>query len=257
MIQTINTNGDDDAPVPKQITSTTGAAFRDVGHDVDLIGMCEVPAHSDLDTGKGRTPRFMTDGTDTAEMVRTGTAFPFSVEERIEGYFGESSGSSNVTTFFVRESLAIDDVVRDLEMTGQIEAACRKVAPFLADDVRPIDVVAYAVATYAKGWMAERLLVEETDRFSKGSVSQDQGGLDVFDRQVDDWRQVKSVTVDDRVDGWLYYQWDMRGGLHVGDTLKDVNASACSVAGVPKTTAYRCHSAYTDGEGQTYRYIWW
>jgi len=248
----------DETPFPKAVLKLTENAMRSHGYDVNLVDICTVPQHSDISkTGvEGRTPAFMTDSTDTAEMVRNGTAFPFTVEEDISGYFGKSSGSSNVTTFFVRDNLALPEVIEKLHVTGQIEAGVEKIAPFVADETSEINVVGYAIATYAKGWFAERLLAE-TERFSKGSVSQDKGGLDLYDKKSDTWVQVKCVTKDKQMSEHIYYQWDMRGNLHFGDDYLTVHEEAVSVTGMPKTVTRRCHSSYTDENGSTYRYIWW
>lgn len=262
-VKTVQIDDTTDVPIPKHIVQLTESEMTRHGYEVSILEQCQVPDHSSLVSDTGRTPRFMTDGSDVSEVIRSGVAFPFHVEKEIAGYFGESTGSSNVTTFFVRDDMSIPEVIEKFHVTGQIEMAAEKVSPFCQDDVEPINVVAYAIATYAKGWLAEMILTNH-DRFSKGSVSQDKGGLDVFDKEHDDWRQVKCVTKADN-DSHLYYQWDMRGGLHFGDDHKAVNKSAGEVSGrvipytgeITPTNTLRCHSSYTDDDGQTYRYIWW
>lgn len=248
----------DETPFPKALIELTQDAMRSFGYSVNILELCTVSQNSKIaKTGReGRTPAFMTDQTDTAEMVRNGTPFPFTVEKELSGYFGESTGSSNVTTFFVRDGLKLTEVIEKFHVTGQIEAGAKKIAPFIDSETDALDVVAYAIATYAKGWFAERLLAE-TDRFSKGSVSQDKGGLDLYDKELSDWVQVKCVTFDKQVNDHIYYQFDMRGNLHFGTDYLSVHAHAVNVTGMPKTVTRRCHSSYKDESGQTYRYIWW
>lgn len=247
--------GSTDEPFPKEITETVQTAMRVRGYDVSLIALCQPPKSWNLPHEAGITPAFITDGTDTSEIIRNGVAFPFSVENELDGYFGESSGSANVTTLFNKLNMAIDDVIEKFHVTGQIEAGREKVKPYVADGVNPIDVTGFAIATYAKGWLAERILSEQ-ERFSKGSVSQDQGGLDLYDRQAGDWVQVKCVTDDTQNDGYVYYQWDCRGGLHFGENRKEVNRQAAKVTGMPLTALYRTHNNHKI-DGRRWRYLWW
>lgn len=259
-----NIDDDSDEPIPKQILTTVASEMKRHGYDVCIMEQTVVPNHSSLENNAGRTPRFMNDDTETSEIVRNGTAFPFSIEREINGYFGESEGSSNVTTFFVKDDMKIPEVIEKLEVTGQIEAGIEKISPFVAENVSPVDVTAYAIATYAKGWLAEKILAS-TDRFSKGSVSQDQGGLDLYDREAGEWKQVKCVTKADNSDH-LYYQWDCRGGLHFGHSHTEVNKAAGKVSGrvipysgeITPTQILRSHTQnHTDETGNSYRYIWW
>ena len=254
--ESINT---DDEPVPKAIARTVGEAMRSHGYNVDLIDLCSVAQHSEIardGRDLGRTPLFMTDETDTSDLIRSGVAFPFSVEKALDGYFGQSEGSSNVTTFYVRDRLALPTVVEHFHNTGQIQLAAEKVKPYINSQTDALDVVAYAIATYAKGWFAERLLAE-TERFSKGSVAQDKGGLDLYDTEAGGWIQLKSVTVDSQLTDHVYYQWDCEGRLHYGTQYIDVAGAAADAAGMPKVATRRCHNNNRDENGNTYRYIWW
>lgn len=254
--QAIPTGVESDKPIVRHIIELTEREMTRHGYDVSIVEQCQPPEGSGLPVNSGITPAFLTDGSDVSEMIRNGVAFPFSIETEIDGYFGESSGSSNVTTFFVRDDMSIPEVIEKLHVTGQIEVAAQKIEAF-CQDVEPINVVAFAIATYAKGWLAEMFLTQH-DRFSKGSVSQDKGGLDVYDNEIGDWRQVKCVTKDSRVSGWLYYQFDMRGNIHFGDDLNDVNKSAVRVANeVPLTPAYKTQNPAKYQMDRKFRFLWW
>lgn len=259
----IQTDTEGSEPIPKQILETVETEMARHGYEVSVVSQTTVPGHSSLADNTGRTPGFMTDGSDISDVIRSGIAFPFSIEKELEGYFGDSEGSANVTTFFVREDMKVPEVVEKLHITGQIEDSIKKVESYCENGTSATDVVAYAIATYAKGWLAEQILASQ-DRFSKGSVSQDQGGLDLYDKQAEDWVQVKSVTKADN-ESHLYYQWDCRGGLHFGNDHKAVNKAAGEESGrvipytgeIVPTLTLRTHTSYTDDDGQTYRYIWW
>jgi hypothetical protein len=194
----------------------------------------------------------------------------FSLREATPGE-SDKMGASHVTAVFVREGYDLRSTIEHLSETGQLESA-RAVATTVArDDVSASEVVAFAVATYAKGWLVECLLAD-TDRFSKGSVSNDQAGQDFFDRESGKYVQVKCVTYKSQEDDHIYYQFDMRGGIHFGENVSEVVNAAADVSGrvgrgkdLQTTLTYRADSRYrnsnrpsvTSQKGGTYRYMWW
>lgn len=247
--------GTTDAPTPKQVLRTVYETARTHGYELPDIERYKAGDTETDDRPRGGvTPDFMTDGSQIAEAIRTGVAFPFSWREAVDGA-GTNAGSAHMTTTFVRAQKTIQETVAHLCETGQIDMAAGDVVSFCQGGVNPVEVTFYAVATYAKGWLAERIITD-ADRWSKGSQSNDEAGQDVFDRERGEYRQVKCVTKDKQEEGWLYYQWDMRGTLVVGDDYLEVHEQAVDVTGMPKTVTRRTHGRYTHN-GQRYRYIWW
>lgn len=259
MVQTITLSDealDDSSAAPKAVLETVYAAFRENGYSVPDSAKYEVPSHSDeLVPNAGINPDFMVDGSDVADAITSGIAFPFSWSDAVEGA-RDTEGQHHMTTTFVRAQKTIEQTVNHLAETGQIDLAAAKIEAFCNPGVDPIEVTAYAVATYAKGWVAERIITA-TDRYSKGSQSNDEAGQDVIDTESGDYLQVKSVTYKKQKDDHLYYQWDMNGGLVIGDDYKAVAGKAVEGTDVLKTVSYRTHSSYTTPDGRTYRYIWW
>lgn len=256
--QCLPIEGTTDEPTPKATLRTVYDALADHGYELPAPETYESEAHDPFKTGCGLTPEFMHDGTDVAEVIRTGVATPFSWTEAVEGA-GTTDGSSHMTTVFVREQKTIEETVAHLCETGQIDLAVAKMEAFTADDVDAVEAVAYAVATYAKGWLAERIITAD-DRWTKGSQSNDEAGQDVYDRETGEYRQVKCVTKDKAVDGWLYYQWDMDGGLWVGDSHTDVNAAAIEGTDMPKTLTRRSAGnlkSVRESNRTGVRYTWW
>lgn len=253
-----------DAP-QKTTMSTVYAHMDTLGYDVSesTVSGYEAAEYDSLRTGAGLLPAWFTG--DLAYAVRDGLATPFTLKPELDGFFGESTGSSNVTTLFVREGHGLTDVIDTLHETGQLEVAKARLAAF-TDYENTDEVVAFAVSVYAKGWLVERIL-NETDDFSKGSVSQDKGGIDGY--YNGEPVQVKSVTyyasrntseLEDRDVRVLWYQWDSDGGLHYGFNANDVNAEAASVKGVSKTLIKRSAGnlkAVKESDRDTVRYMWW
>lgn len=251
-----------DAP-PRNIMAATFGHMRQLGYDVPDISGYEAPEYSPLRTGAGLLPEWFTG--DLAYAVRDGVATPFTLKAEIDGYFGESAGSANVTTLFVREGRGLKEVIDTLHETGQLEVAGERLKAF-TDYERTDEIVAFAVATYAKGWLVERLL-NRTDAFSKGSVSQDKGGIDGY--YEGEPVQVKSVTyyasrntseLENRDVSVLWYQWDCDGKLHYGRDANAVNAAAADVKGVSKTLIKRSAGnlkAVRESDRSNVRYMWW
>jgi len=261
---TIPIEGTTDEPTPKAVLRTVYETGRSHGYDLPAIETYEAGRlETDDRAAGGVTPDFMHDGTQTAKAVWTGVATPFTWSNEVRGA-GTTEGSAHMTTGFVRAERTIEETVAHLCETLQIDMAAQAFEGIVADGVNPVEVTFYAVATYAKGWLAERVITA-TDRFSKGSQSNDEAGQDVYDKDRQAYRQVRPVTNrENDHDDCLYYQWDMRGSLVVGDDFKEVNKAAGEVSGrvvpytgeITPTLTLRAHSSYTH-DGRTYRYLWW
>lgn len=264
----ISTIRQDDVPYPKHLMSEIEEKLRSFGYSVNLTEECQVPEYSDLADNSGRTPDWITGANNPIrEGMSEGWAYPFDLEalatEKWENVDTSGEGSSHVTTYFNHLELTVMEVIDYLELSGQIEESIETISQVTGDKVTPENAVAYAIWTYSRGWVAEKLITE-TDRFSKLWVTNDQAGQDALDNLADKYVQVKCVTFDNQKDDHLYYQWDMRGGLHIGENLKEVYKAAAKVSGrptrggdMPGTVTYRTHSSYTDENGNPYRYLWW
>jgi hypothetical protein len=179
----------------------------------------------------------------------------FELRESQEGESTESRDKSHFTAVFVNEEYSIKETVHKLAETGEIERATARLSAVVdnADEV-----VAFALAMYLKGAVVERVLTENTERFTKGSVSNDQYGQDCWDNQIDGYRQIKCVTHRNQEEELaakkLYYQFDGNGKLWVGDDWKEVADAAYNNArsDISKTLTYRQHS-----EMDRTRYLWW
>lgn len=254
-----------DAPA-KNITRTVFGHLGERGMNVsaDMVDGYEAPAHSPLKTGAGIAPEWFTG--DLAYVVRDGIALPFSLKKDLDGYFGESTGSANVATLYSREGRGLKPTLDHFHETGQLQIAKNRLAPYTDHDNLD-EVVAFALSLYAKGWLVEQLLQEQCDDFNKGSVGQDQGGIDGY--YQGEPTQVKSVTyyasrnTEELAEAdvqYLWYQWDCRGGLHYGTDANDVNASAEAVTGVGKTIIKRSTAnivAVKESDRTNVRYLWW
>lgn len=230
------TNGIDGA-LPRHVMETAIDVFGDV-YDVPAspdswvgVGVTEsddrprglgLPGFMQGEPGEGRTAeaKFVTDA--RAALSHTGGETPDGA--------ATGDGSSHFTTPFVRDGMTVRQAFRFLLHSGQFGTL---VAEARADDgitADPVHVALWAVVTYAKGWVAEAVLAA-TERFSKGSQSNDEHGDDVYDRDDGAYKQVKCVTVDKQAPGHIYYQWTCRGGLVYGSDYVAVNKEAGQVSG--------------------------
>lgn len=259
------------------LADTVGNVARARGVDTQMAAnWLQTPA----DAPDGHViPDFMTDGTGVAGAIRDGLrGLDFTLRETQDGEAKTQDGS-HFTAVAVREAWAVDDVVGHLIDSGQWETAAVKLAEVARDDVNADNVVAWAVVTYLKGVVAERLLTA-TDRFSKAGVSNDQAGDDVYvtdgSQGPQELRQVKCVTHDEQKDDHIYYQFDARGQMWYGEDYKEVANRA--IRDIPRvgdgrkaeveitgTLTRRTHSNYrrswrphiSNEKGGTVRYINW
>lgn len=254
----------DDQPAPRAIMSEVFRTLRDEGIETLTVEDLEVPEHWNEPASGGIIPEFMVGSDDSlAQAIWNGTLFQFSGSNDVEGA-RDISGQHHMTTVFVRTDVTVAGMIRKLVESGQVAGAMENVAPLCEGrDATPAEVVGYALATYAKGWVAEAVIVSG-DRFSKGSQSNDEAGQDVLDTESGEYRQIRCVT--DRDNGVLCYQWDCRGHIHLGEVFKEVNKRAGEVSGrvvpytgeIKPTETLRCHGqANTTSTGRAYRFLWW
>jgi len=264
VVKTIPFEGASEEPITKAIMRSVFAVGRRFGHSLRSVEEFECgKLNTDNRARGGVTPDFVHDDTETADAIWTGVACPFSWADEVSGA-GTSEGSAHMTTGYVRGEKRIEEMVAHLCESGQMEEAIDSFRNIVAEGVDPAEVAFYATATYAKGWFAEEVITS-SERFSKGSQSNDEDGQDVFDTEQNQYRQVRPVTNrENNHDNCLYYQWTCRGEIVVGDDFKEVNKAAGEVSGrvipytgeITPTLTLRSHSSYRHN-GRTYRYIWW
>lgn len=279
--QNLTTDVADSTAVHVDIGDDVSAALRT--HNIDAPTWSDtlrVRSHGEIpgaEVGAYVTPDFTTDGTATAAAIRDGRgALSFKLRSAGPGEANDE-GRELFTAVAQNGEWTTTDIVDHLVETGQFKAAVDEVRPVVRDDVEPTHVVAWAVATYLKGVIAEQVITS-TDDFSKAGVSNDQAGDDVYDNTADDrpLRQVKCVTCNDAPDHVLWYQFDGRGNIHYGDDRSEVAQAAiediphvgdgrCKGVVINSTLTYRTHTSYTAAErpcpskdrNGTYRYIGW
>jgi hypothetical protein len=267
-------------PVSRHPESTLGepfpkAVFRSVYEQLSALDY-EVPSHETyavpegaegLRDGAGILPEFMVGSdNDIPDLIRTGVLFPFDLEATLDEHAEVDQSDPHVTTRLVEGELGLEGAIEELHRRMKIELALENVQRSVDQntDRSAAEIVAYALATYAKGWLVEAILAEE-ERFEKGDLSDDTDGKDLFDTLEDEWVQVKSVTsmasksrskLDAHSISYLYYQFDCAGHIVVGREPNEVNGVAADTKGISKTLIKRCHSSYKF-DGRTYRYLWW
>lgn len=261
-------DGQLDEPFPKAVFGSVYECMSSLGYDVPSHEAYSVPDGADgLREGAGILPDFMVGANnDIPSLIRTGILFPFDLENTLEELSGQEEKGPHVTSQFVEGNLGLQDAIRELDRRMKIKLAIQNVESSVDQntDHPASEIVAYALATYAKGWLVESILAE-SDRFSKGKSSNDADGKDLFDTLREEWIQLKSVTsmasksrtkLDAHSISYLYYQFDCAGNIVIGEDPNEVNGVAADVKGISKTLIKRCHSNYKF-EGRTYRYLWW
>jgi len=252
----LNLDGVDGHPA-RYVYATVSAALTAAGIDVDLVKLLRAPG------GRGITPEL---SEDVSSLIRSGV-LPFTLDPDLSGYFGRSTGSANVTTLRLKRDLSLEDVIGQLADTGQLERAMDSLEMYLAPTDPTSDVVlAYALGQYAKGWLAEGVMTTWDD-WSKGSVSQDEGGLDGYFRGEP--AQLGSITrynskkklLEASDTRQLLYQWGADGSLHLADLdeVLEMNKDLAKEAGLSATLLRRSHAqpAAARELGRPIRYLWW
>lgn len=194
-----------------------------------------------------------------ASLIRSGEPFEYRIDDELEGA-RDIGGSEHITTLFVRRELGIEETIHDIAKFGGFELAKERIEPYT--EYHNVDeIVAFATATYALGWIVEQIIDEKVDRYSKGSMSNDQASQDFYDKKNGEYVQCKRVTgyqhMPDSV-GQLWYQFTCDGDIIIGDDdYKEVKDEAADVKGVSKTLTYRSAPHRYTFEGRGYRYMWW
>jgi len=263
MLETLHIDGIDDEHAAKALYRTVSDAMSDLGHDNDLIEVLSGDEHiHERDVGLTLD---MSEEVDN--LIRDGR-LPFTLEKHLEGYFGESTGSANVTTLRLDEQMNIQEVLQVFETTGQLDDALEVIEMLSQDsDPEPVTILTYALGQYAKGWMAEEIALAGLDNISKGSVSQDKGGIDFY--LNGDMTQLGSIT---RVNSkkkemeaseirQLVYQWTSDGEMIVGDMDEVMSASKkmAKSEGLSATLVRRSAGNLKINRevGRSFRYLWW
>lgn len=257
-----------DEPFPKAVFGSVYECMSSLGYEVPSHESYSVPDNiDDLREGAGILPEFMIGANnDIPSLIRTGILFPFDLESTLDEVNGQDETGPHVTSQFVDRNLGLQDTIRELDRRMKIELAIENVESSVDQntDHSASEIVAYALATYAKGWLVESILAEN-DRFSKGKSSDDADGKDLFDTLREEWIQLKSVTsmasksrtkLDAHSISYLYYQFDCAGNIVIGEEPNEVNGVAADAKDISKTLIKRCHSNYKFN-GRTYRYLWW
>lgn len=255
-------------PFPKTMLRSVYETMASLDYEVPSHERYAVPERADgLRDGAGILPEFMVGADNTIpDLVRTGVLFPFDLEATLGDEIDTTNTGPHTTTQFVEGDLGLRSVIEQLHRKGDIKLAVNNIQKSVDQntDRPPVEIVAYALATYAKGWLVESILAE-SDRFSKGQPSDEAEGKDLYDELRGDWVQLKSVTsmasksrqkLDSHSVPYLYYQFDCAGHIVIGDDPNEVNGEAAEAKDISKTLIKRCHSNYKF-EGRTYRYIWW
>jgi hypothetical protein len=263
MIQTIDIDGIDDEHPAKSVYGLVSETLTDLGYSVDLT-----------ETLSGEMDKHGRDVGLTLELSKEMDNFirdgrlPFTLQKHLEGYFGESTGSANVTTIRLKEQMNISEVLTTFEKTGQLADSIEVIDMMRADsDPSAETILAYTLGQYAKGWLAEEIAVNNLDGLSKGSVSQDEGGIDFY--YEGDMAQLGSIT---RVNSkkkqmessdirHLIYQWTSDGKLVIGD-MDEVMAENKRIAkseGLSATLIRRSAGNLKINRevGRSFRYLWW
>lgn len=243
----------------KNVYAAVSDALSDVlGTDLDLVRRLEGP------DGTGLTME-LSDGID--DLIRDGR-LPFSLDRHLEGHFGRSTGSSNVTSVRLERDMNLRETIETLDLTGSMNTALEIIDDFRAEtDPDPVVILAYAIAQYAKGWLAEELVQENLSGFKKGSVSNDKGGIDFYLNgetvQLGSITRYNSKKTEMEASDvrHLLYQWDHRGNLHIADMEKilEVNKKVADDAGKSATLTRRSAGNLKINEeiGRSFRYLWW
>lgn len=255
-------------PFPKAIFRIVYTSMSSLGYQVPSHEKYTVPEDAEeLREGAGILPAFMVGSqNDIPDLIRTGILFPFDLEATLDELVGSGGSNPHITTQFVDGNLGLKDAIEELHRQRKIDLAIDNVQRSVGQNTEhpASEIVAYALATYAKGWLVESILAEQ-DQFTKGIGSNDAEGRDLYDEVNEEWAQVKSVTsmasksrkkLDAHSVSYLYYQFDCAGNIIIGKKPNEVNAIASDAKDISKTLIKRCHTTYKF-EGRTYRYLWW
>lgn len=261
MIKTINIDSIDNKHPAKAVYTTVSDVLNDLGFNQDLIDELST---NQVERDVGLTLQ-MSEQLDN--LIRDGR-FPFSIEKQLDGFFGESTGSSNVTTLKIEKQMNIREVLELFKTTGQLNDAIEVIDAVSSEtDPSPEVVLAYGIGQYAKGWFAEQIIADKFDKMNKGSVSNDKGGIDFYfggdTVQVGSITRYNSRQTEMKNDSLrhMLYQWTSNGEIIVGDMQDVIDASndMASEAGLSKTLVKRSAGNLKINKevGRSFRYLWW
>jgi hypothetical protein len=263
MIQPVKIDGIDNEHPAKAVYGMVSDIMTDLGYDIDLIA--ELSGNPDIHGRKVGITLQMS--TDVDKLIRDGR-FPFSLQKNLKGHFGISEGSANVTTVRLEKQMNIREVLEHFDKTGQLSDAVEAVEfEKTAEDPDSEIILGYALAQYAKGWIAEEIAQEQIEGLKKGSVSHDEGGIDFY--LNGDMSQLGSITRYNsrktEMEGsdirHLLYQWHSDGSLVVGDIeeILEFNSKMAKEVGLSSTLTKRSHGGLKINEtvGRSFRYLWW
>lgn len=120
-----------------------------------------------------------------------------SVNEKIEGHFGNVTGSTELTKVVVDNDLSTGEVIKILnkseysdedntDMITKVKHTVEMFAPGVND---PLAVVAYDLLRKSLGWKAEKLLNRHDD-FTKATATWDSGGVDFTVSEDSPWSEL-------------------------------------------------------------------
>jgi hypothetical protein len=240
----------------------TDAVLSDVWRDTSL----ESWLTNEID---GRTVGLTPDLSENVDNVIQEAILPFTLEELLEKHnTGAKTGSANVTAIHVLYEMSIRESMTHLAETGQLDKAVKVFEGLVTDkDPSPETCVAYAIFTYAKGWVAEQIITDD-ERFSKLWITNDQYGQDVRFKPDSDEKQIKPVTAYARgskrtfkrkdTPHW-FYQWTGDGLVLADlDDANDANAIAAKEADMWKTILKKSENqGILNGYHRPARVLWW
>lgn len=250
----------------KRHTREVSEILNDVrDEDIDLVEMLTLPEHVEIPEG-GATPEL---STKIRKLIQE-CQLPFTLDDDLDGCYGDAEGSSNVTTIFEKTKMSIREAIKILDMTGQLDKALDLIEKRREETDPSAEVILrYAIMTLSKGWRAEKFLNQQ-DRWTTGSVSQDQGGLDLYDRELDCWVQLKPATAaasngpgkyQNKEHKHLFYFWNSRGELVVTDAENYLQPKKeeSDRTGIPGSLmiASKKLAFNRDALGRSFRYLWW
>lgn len=179
------------SPVETHINAVEDS-MSEIGRPVDLMGHLQAKPGTDLfNQGFLITP----DYTDALENYLDNLPW-LSIGEEIDGYFGNPTGSTEITHVVLENDLSVGDVVDLLDtvkftdggensMLETMEVGVSLLCKQAKNPDNPSLVIAYDLLRKSLGWEAERLL-DSTGDFKKAAASHDKWGVDLMARS-DKW----------------------------------------------------------------------
>lgn len=241
--------------------------MNNLGYENDIMDMMSPRQVADVDFPEdcGITPNLSKSINKTIQNAQ----FPFTLEEDLAECFGDGEGSANVTTIFERTNMAIEEAFKILELSGQMEDALEIInLRRTSEDPDSQTILTYTLAVYSKGWRIERILNSQ-DRWKTGSVSQDKGGLDLYDRELDMWIQLKPFSVlgsrgpetfKAKDHKHLFWFVDSQNKLIITDAdgYLDVKNRESDRTDIPGTLFVKARKLSWNREyGRSFRFVWW